>query len=115
MFMEVNTLLPKNRIDQLNIENVELRNLLQKEIANNRLKMSFLAEASHQLRSPLTNIQLSASLIEHYYDRMDKQKIFGHLDKIKIAVGDFVAILDHYLLVEAVEKDQLNPETDERI
>ena len=92
------------RIDQLEMENALLHQLLQKQIDINQSKIAFLAEVSHDLRSPLTSIQLSTSLIEHYYHRMDREKIFGHLAKIKDAVSDYVLILNNNLLIEQSQK-----------
>ncbi|AMR30003.1 hypothetical protein A0256_00525 [Mucilaginibacter sp. PAMC 26640] len=92
------------RIDQLEMENALLNGMLQKQIDINQSKTTFLAKVSHELRSPLTNIQLSASLIEHYYQRMNEEKIFGHLGKIKDAASDFVVILNNYLLIEQNQK-----------
>jgi signal transduction histidine kinase len=92
------------RIDQLEIENALLHGMLQKQIDINQSKITFLTKVSHELRSPLTSVQLSASLIEHYYQRMDKEKVFGHLSKIKDAVSDFVVILNNYLLTEQGQK-----------
>jgi two-component system sensor kinase FixL len=92
------------RTSQLELENATLRALLQKEVAKNELKAGFLAEVSHALRSPLTSIQLSTSLIERYYERLEKQKIQLHLEKIRCAVQHSVALMDNYLLTEAVEK-----------
>ncbi|PMP65291.1 MAG: hypothetical protein C0191_03975 [Mucilaginibacter sp.] len=92
------------RIDQLEMENTLLHGLLQKQVDLNQSKTDFLAKVSHELRSPLTNVQLSASLIEHYYERMDRNKIFGHITKIKDAVSDFVVILNNYLLTEESKK-----------
>ena len=89
-----------SRIDQLETEKAELRDLLEKEIAINVLKTGFLAQASHELKSPLTSIQLSTALIDQYYQRLDQAKILSHLAKIKDAVGNFVVILNHYLLSE---------------
>gem|GEM_PF-3483079 len=98
------------RIEALETENGLLHQLLQKQIDINQQKSVFLAKVSHELRSPLTSIQLSAALIEHYYYRLNEEKIFGHLTKIKDGVSDFVVILNNYLLAEESEKadeDQL--------
>jgi two-component system sensor kinase FixL len=59
--------------------------------------------ASHEFRTFLTRIYLSASLIKDYRERMDQQKISSHLDKIRMAVGDLTAILDDFLSVERID------------
>lgn len=102
--MKIKQDLSVKRIDQLELENEQLHALLQKQMDINQSKTVFLAKVSHDLRSPLTNIQLSASLIEHYYKYMNEEKIFGHLDKIKDAVSNFVVILNNYLLTEQNQK-----------
>jgi len=67
-------------------ENLELRELLKKEKENKQARTYALSTVSHDCRSPLTSIQLSTSLIERYYDRLDKEKIYAHLEKIKLAI-----------------------------
>lgn len=95
------------RIGQLEIEKAQLKSLLEKEIAINQLKTGLLAKASHDLRSPLTNVQLSASLIEHYYERLDQERVFAHVSRIKDSVSDFILILNSYLLSEeAIKADE---------
>jgi two-component system sensor kinase FixL len=74
------------RIQVLEQENTEFIRLLKKEKQLNLEKAQSLSTASHDCRSPLTSIQLSAALIERYYDRLDQQKLFAHLEKIKLAV-----------------------------
>ncbi|MDO3643637.1 PAS domain-containing sensor histidine kinase [Mucilaginibacter sp. L3T2-6] len=69
----------------------------------NQVKTRLLSMASHELRSPLSRVQLSASLIERYYERLDKDKIIGHLRKIKIAVDDMTASLNDFLSIERIE------------
>jgi len=97
----------KERLQILENENKVLRELLAKEKTLNKSKIRLLAGASHDLRSPLTNIQLSASLIEHYYHRIDEKKVFFHLAKIRDAVKHFTVVLNNYLLKESGEDDQV--------
>ena len=82
---------------------------LQKERELNQLKSRFVSIASHEFRTPLSSIQLSASLIEHYYDRLDKEKIFFHLEKINAGVNNLTAILNDFLSVERIEAGKTNP------
>jgi len=74
------------RIQLLEKENAEFSRLLKMEKQINLKRTRLLSTASHDCRSPLTSIQLSADLIERYYDRLDQQKLFAHLNKIKLSV-----------------------------
>ena len=89
----------KNRILLLEKENSQYIYLLENEKQLNLKKSRFLSTASHDCRSPLTSIQLSASLIERYYDRLDRDKLFAHLDKIKLAVAEMTDKLDGLVAV----------------
>src|SRR6185503_3897890 len=82
---------------------------LQKEKELNQLKSRFVSIASHEFRTPLSSIHLSASLIEHYYDRLNKEKIFSHLKKINVGVNNLTAILNDFLSVERIEAGKTNP------
>lgn len=97
----------KNIVHTLEQAKDEVNISLQKEREVNRLKTRFVSMASHEFRTPLSGIQLSASLIEHYYNRQDKQKVLSHLKKIKVAVGDLTAILDDFLSVEKIEAGKI--------
>ncbi|WP_394353120.1 histidine kinase dimerization/phospho-acceptor domain-containing protein [Mucilaginibacter humi] len=56
-----------------------------------------MSMASHEFRSPLSQIQLSASLVERYYQRLDQDKILSHLQKIRMAVNDMTDTLNDFL------------------
>ena len=91
----------------------EVSRSLLKEQEINQMKTRFVSMASHEFRTPLSSIQLSASLIEHYYDRIDKLKILGHLAKIKSAVGSLTDILNDFLSVERIESGKVVPSAGE--
>ncbi|OCX53894.1 PAS domain-containing sensor histidine kinase [Mucilaginibacter sp. PPCGB 2223] len=103
------TVFLKNIVQTLEQAKDEVSISLQKEKEVNQLKTRFVSMASHEFRTPLSGIQLSASLIEHYYDKLDKQKILNHLKKIKAAVGDLTSILNDFLSVERIEAGKLKP------
>ncbi|ASU34778.1 PAS domain-containing sensor histidine kinase [Mucilaginibacter xinganensis] len=88
----------------------EVYTSLLKEKEVNKLKTQFVSIASHEFRTPLSSIQLSASLIERYFDSLNKAKIFSHINKIKNAVKYLTAILDDFLSVERIEIGQLEPQ-----
>ncbi|WP_158799055.1 sensor histidine kinase KdpD [Pedobacter sp. L105] len=92
--------------DKVKIE-TDITLLKEKEL--NQTKSRFVSIASHEFRTFLTRIHLSASLIKDYHERLDQQKINAHLDKIKKAVGDLTAILDDFLSVEKIDSCKIDP------
>ncbi|MGZ3755524.1 MAG: sensor histidine kinase [Mucilaginibacter sp.] len=99
----------KDIIQILEQENEEVNFALIKQKEISQLKTSFVAMASHEFRTPLSSIQLSASLIEKYFDRLNKQKIMEHLAKIKSGVGTLTAIIDDFLSVEKIDAGKIKP------
>jgi len=83
---------------------------LIREQHRNKIKARLVSMASHEFRSPLSLIQLSTSLIERYYQRLDREKIMEHLQKIKSAIGDMTATLNDFLSLERIEAGSLQPE-----
>jgi signal transduction histidine kinase len=86
-------------------EEISLSLAKEKEIS--RLKSHFVSLASHEFRTPLSSILLSASLIEEYYDRLNKQKVLGHLSRIKNAVNDLNGVLNDFLSIERIESGKV--------
>lgn len=76
----------------------------------NQVKSRMVSLASHEFRSPLSQINLSASLVERYYQRLDQEKIMGHLQKIKMAVNDMTDTLNDFLSLERIESGTFQPE-----
>lgn len=76
---------------------------LQKEIHLNQMKTQFVSMASHEFRTPLSSIQLSASLIEKYLGKGDEQNIKRHLDRIRNSVQLLTTILNDFLSHEKLE------------
>jgi two-component system sensor kinase FixL len=94
LLFEQSTDVLTTRIQALEKENKEFIRLLKDERRLNLEKAESLSAASHDCRSPLTSIQLSASLIERYFDKMDRHKVFAHLDKIKLSIVELTGKLD---------------------
>lgn len=82
---------------------------LLRETESNQTKSRFVSIASHEFRTFLTRIHLSASLIRDYHDRLDQEKIFLHLDKIKVAVGDLTTMLEDFLSIEKIDSLKIVP------
>jgi len=76
---------------------------LEKEKELSKLKNRFLSMASHEFRTPLSTVQLSASLIEKYAEPFKSEPISKHVSKIKNSVMNLTAILNDFLYVEKLE------------
>jgi len=103
----------KNIVKTLEQAKDEVYNSLLKEKEVNQLKIQFVSVASHEFRTPLSSIQLSASLIEQYHDKLNREKVLYHLNKIKSSVNYITAILNDFLSVERIESGKLQPELKE--
>lgn len=82
---------------------------LEKEKELNQLKSRFVSMASHEFRTPLSSVQLSASLIDKYAEPFENVNIAKHVHKIKNAVGNLTTILNDFLSLEKLEAGKVEP------
>ncbi|HEY0176391.1 MAG TPA: PAS domain-containing sensor histidine kinase [Pedobacter sp.] len=82
---------------------------LEKEKELNQMKSRFVSMASHEFRTPLSSVQLSASLIEKYAQPYQNVNIQKHVYKIKNAVGNLTTILNDFLSLEKLEAGKVEP------
>jgi PAS domain S-box-containing protein len=82
---------------------------LEKEKELSQLKSRFVSMASHEFRTPLSSVQLSASLIERYAEPFSNANITKHVAKIKDAVNNLITILNDFLLHERLEAGKVEP------
>ncbi|MCW4469668.1 PAS domain-containing sensor histidine kinase [Flavobacterium sp. MFBS3-15] len=90
-------------IEELTKAKEEVSLSLEKEKELGKLKSRLLSMASHEFRTPLSSIQLSASLIERYTAQLENANVEKHLYKIKGAVNNLTTILNDFLHVEKAE------------
>jgi len=81
----------------------EVSSSLVKEKELGQLKSRFVSMASHEFRTPLSAVQLSAVLIEKYAQPYDNENIRKHVAKIKGSVGILTGILNDFLSLEKLE------------
>lgn len=86
----------------------ELNHALRKEKELGQMKSRFVSMASHEFRTPLSAVKLSASLIAKYAEPYQNQQIDKHIDKIKNSVNDLTAILGDFLSLEKLESGKVN-------
>lgn len=90
-------------VKELEIAKEEVSISLEKEKELGQLKSRFVSMASHEFRTPLSAVQLSASLIEKYAGQSQSKNISKHVGKIKNAVGNLTTILNDFLSHEKLE------------
>ena len=76
---------------------------LEKEKELNQMKSRFVSMASHEFRTPLSSIQLSASLINKYTEENQHPGISKHIGKIKNSIGNLTTILNDFLSLDRLE------------
>jgi PAS domain S-box-containing protein len=82
---------------------------LDKEHELLELKKHFVALASHDLRTPLSIISTSASMLERYNDRLSPEKRLEKLEHIQTYVGHMTRLLDEILTVSKLEEGRIKP------
>lgn len=73
----------------------------------NKVKTQALATASHDLRTPLTNILGYTELIRDYGDRFSAEKKERYFNFIKSAVGEMKDSLEDLLLISKAEEGKI--------
>ncbi|MBB4109951.1 PAS domain S-box-containing protein [Pedobacter zeae] len=90
-------------INELESAKEHMSALFQKERELNQLKTRFVSMASHEFRTPLSAIQLSASLINKYVEKHDIESVEKHTSKIKNSINNLTTILNDFLSLEKLE------------
>lgn len=93
----------KNSLQDLQLAKEEVSMSLEKEKELGQLKSRFVSMASHEFRTPLSAVQLSASLIDKYAAPFDNANITKHVLKIKNSVNNLTTILNDFLSLEKLE------------
>jgi len=76
---------------------------LERERELSQMKSRFVSMASHEFRTPLSSVQLSASLIEKYAEKPDFNNVVKHTNRIRNAVQLLNNILTDFLNLEKLE------------
>ncbi len=94
-------------ITQLKQAEAEILNALEKERELSELRASFVSIVSHEFRTPLTTIQSSVELLEHYSDRLSQEKKQNHFIRIQSAVRRMTQLLEDVLTIGKAEAGKL--------
>jgi PAS domain S-box-containing protein len=86
---------------------VEICKALAKERELSELRANFVSLVSHEYRTPLTLIQSSAELLQHYYHIFSDEKKQAHLIRIQNAVNRMTQLLEDVLLIGTADAGKL--------
>lgn len=81
---------------------------LERERELNDLKTKFVSIASHEFRTPLSTVMSSASLIDQYNLRNERDKVSKHVQRIKSSVNHLTSILDDFLSLGRLEEGKID-------
>ncbi|TDG36628.1 PAS domain S-box protein [Pedobacter changchengzhani] len=90
-------------VSELEMAKENMHALFNKEKELNQLKTRFVSMASHEFRTPLSSMQLSASLIDKYTSKNDVASVEKHTLKIKNSINNLTTILNDFLSLEKLE------------
>jgi signal transduction histidine kinase len=86
----------------------EAQKALERERELNELKSKFVSIASHEFRTPLSTVLSSASLIDQYNERDEKEKVTKHVQRIKSSVNHLTSILNDFLSLGKLEEGKID-------
>lgn len=86
----------------------EAHKALGRERELNELKSRFVSIASHEFRTPLSTVLSSASLIDQYSERSEKEKVKKHVQRIKSSVNHLTSILNDFLSLGKLEEGKID-------
>lgn len=107
--VEERTISLKHSVTELLQAKEEVSLSLEKEKELGQMKSRFVSMASHEFRTPLSSIQLSAILVEKYAQEFSNPNIGKHIAKIKTSIGNLTGILNDFLSLEKLEAGKVEP------
>lgn len=90
----------RKRAEEIHLE-------LQREQELNRLQMRFFSMVSHEFRTPLSTICMSAQILEHCSEEWQTQKKARNLDRIQVSVKYLLRLLNDIMTINRAETGKL--------
>ncbi len=91
----------------------DIRRSLMNEIGLNKMKIDFVTQTSHEFRTPLSTMLSSAFLIESCLSLEKQEIIIKHLNRIRSAVNTMTFLVEEFLSLSRIEKEQIVAEPEE--
>jgi PAS domain S-box-containing protein len=93
----------RKQLEQARLDHQRLQLELQQEQQMVELRQRFMSMVSHEFRTPLTVIASSSEMLQHYYDRMPREKQMEKLQIINAQVREMVGLLDDILALNKIQ------------
>ncbi len=87
---------------------LSLRRMLDKETELSEMRSRFITTTSHEFRTPLAIIQMSADVIERYGERLPTDRRQKEFEQIRSSVLNMVKLLDDILTISRAERGDLS-------
>ncbi|NET05846.1 MAG: PAS domain S-box protein [Symploca sp. SIO2B6] len=90
-----------------------LRKALEEEKELNQLKSNFISIVSHEFRTPMTSIKMSADLLKRYGHRASEEKRNQHLLRIEKSIDYMTKLIEDVIIINRTEAGvlQFSPES----
>lgn len=88
-------------------QNEKIRRDLEKEKELSQLKLRFFSMVSHEYRTPLSTILVSAQLLQHLDDECPKEKRIRNVQRIEAAAKHMINLLNNILIINRAETGKL--------
>ncbi|MBA3867814.1 MAG: PAS domain S-box protein [Anaerolineae bacterium] len=93
----------RRKIDEMRLQATQLRIEIEKEREVIEMKQRFIATASHDFRTPLAVINMTAHTLETYFDRLSPEKRSQKLKQIQSQVVHMVDLLEAVLTLSKID------------
>ncbi|MGC8956935.1 MAG: PAS domain S-box protein [Candidatus Kapaibacteriota bacterium] len=90
-------------VARINYQN-ELQNLLVKQIQINELQTNFINLISHEYRTPLQAVVLSAEILKKHFDRLTPEQKEQQFKRIEKAIKDMNNMLENVILYNKLSR-----------
>lgn len=98
-----------SRLLATNLERIlyetEINTALRKEIQLNELRSNFISLISHEFRTPLQAISLSAGILQKYYDKLDNTQKDKQIERIHKSIKDLSDMIENVILYNKLSRE----------
>lgn len=102
--LEQVSLLLATNLERIQYEE-EINSALVKEFQLNELRSNFISLISHEYRTPLQAIMLSADILQKYADKLDSTQRNKQIERIQKAIKDMTAMIDNVILYNKLSRE----------